>query len=42
MDHACANIFTMRGAILEEAIRQGYITFDKNNDKQVLGAYLII
>ena len=42
IDHACANIFAMRGAILEEAIRQGYLTFDKDNDKQMLGAYLII
>ena len=42
IDHACANIFTMRGAVLEEAIKQGYLTFDKDNDKQMLGAYLII
>lgn len=42
IDHACANIFAMRGAVLEEAIRQGYLTFDKDNDKQMLGAYLVI
>ena len=42
IDHACANIFTMRGAILEEAVKQGYLSFDKDNDKQMLGAYLII
>ena len=30
------------GAILEEAIKQGYLAFDQNNDKQMLGAYLII
>ena len=42
IDHACANIFSMRGAVLEEAIRQGYLTFDKDNDKQMLGAYLVI
>ncbi len=40
--HACANIFDIRGAVLEEAIRQGYLTFDKDNDKQMLGAYLVI
>ena len=40
--HACVNIFSMRGAVLEEAIRQGYLTFDKDNDKQMLGAYLVI
>ncbi len=42
IDHACANIFAIRGAILEEAIKQGYLSFDKNNSKQMLGAYLII
>ena len=42
IDHACANIFAMRGAVLEEAIKQGYLSFDKDNDKQMLGAYLII
>ncbi len=42
IDHACANIFSIRGAVLEEAIKQGYLTFDKNNDKQMLGAYLVI
>ena len=42
IDHACANIFAIRGAILEKAIKQGYLAFDQNNDKQMLGAYLII
>ena len=42
IDHACANIFAIRGAVLEEAIKQGYLAFDQNNDKQMLGAYLII
>ncbi|MBQ8448478.1 MAG: sigma-70 family RNA polymerase sigma factor [Clostridia bacterium] len=42
IDHACSNIFSMRGAVLEEAIKQGYLTFDKDNDKQMLGAYLVI
>ena len=42
IDHACANIFAMRGAVLEEAIKQGYLTFDKDNEKQMLGAYLVI
>ena len=42
IDHACANIFSMRGAVLEEAIKQGYLSFDKDNDKQCLGAYLVI
>ena len=30
------------GAVLEEAIKQGYLLFDKDNDKQMLGAYLVI
>ena len=42
IDHACANIFAIRGAVLEEAIKQGYLSFDKDNNKQMLGAYLII
>ena len=42
IDHACVNIFSMRGAVLEEAIRQGYLTFDKDNNKQMLGAYLVV
>ncbi len=42
IDHACANIFAMRGAVLEEAIKQGYLLFDKNRDNRALGAYLII
>ena len=40
--HACVNVFTLRGAVLEEAIRQEYLSFDQGNDKQMLGAYLII
>ena len=42
IDHACVNIFAIRGAVLEEAIKQGYLSFDKSNEKQMLGAYLII
>ena len=42
IDHACTNIFSMRGAVLEEAIKQGYLTFDKDNDRQMLGAYLVV
>ena len=42
IDHACTCICTMRGAVLEEAIRQGYLSLDKKNDKQMLGAYLVI
>jgi len=41
VDHACANIFTMRGAVLEEAIKQGYLS-NKNTENRILGAYLVI
>jgi hypothetical protein len=41
IDHACANIFTLRGAVLEEAINQGYLSLE-NSEKEMLGAYLII
>lgn len=40
--HACANIFAIHGAVLEEAVRQGYLSFDQNDDKQMLGAYLVV
>ena len=42
IEHACVNIFAIRGAVLEEAVRQNYLSFDKDNDKQTLGAYLLI
>ncbi len=41
VDHACANIFTMRGAVLEEAIKQGYLSTENAKNK-MLGAYLVI
>jgi hypothetical protein len=40
--HACVNIFSMRGAVLEEAIKQGYLSFDNDSDKRMLGAYLML
>lgn len=42
IDHACANIFAIRGAVLEEAIKQGYLSFDQDDHKQMLGAYLML
>lgn len=41
VDHACANIFTMRGAVLEEAIKQGYLSTENAGNK-MLGACLVI
>ena len=42
IDHACANIFTLRGAVLEEALRQGYISYAENDDRKMLGTFLRI
>lgn len=42
IDHACANIFSIRGAVLEEALRQGYITYDEHDNKRMLGTFLKI
>lgn len=42
IDHACANIFTMRGAVLEEALRQGYLTYAEHDSRRMLGTFLKI
>ena len=42
IDHACANIFNLRGAILEEALRQGYIFYADNDERKMLGTFLKI
>jgi len=42
IDHACANIFNLRGAILEEALRQGYISYAENDERKMLGTFLRI
>ena len=42
IDHACANIFGLRGAILEEALRQGYISYEENDERKMLGTFLRI
>ena len=42
IDHACANVFTLRGAILEEALRQGYISYEENDERKMLGTFLRI
>lgn len=34
IDHACANIYEMRGAVLEEAIKTGYIYYSDNDDEK--------
>ena len=42
IDHACANIFGLRGAVLEEALRQGYISYAENDERKMLGTFLRI
>lgn len=42
IDHACAAIYHMRGAVLEEALRTGYITYSDNDSRNMLGTYLFI
>ena len=42
IDHACANIFHIRGAIFEEAIRTGYLSVDTEKVDPTLGAYLVL
>ena len=42
IDHACANVFDLRGAILEEALRQGYISYADNDERKMLGTFLRI
>ncbi len=42
IDHACANIFNIRGAVLEEALYKGFISYEKDDPRKMLGAYLNI
>ncbi len=42
MEHACANVFNLRGAVLEEALRQGYITYSEHDERNMLGVSLRI
>ena len=42
IDHACANVFNLRGAVLEEALRQGYISYEENDERKMLGTFLRI
>lgn len=42
IDHACANIFSLRGAVLEEALRLGYLEYGENDGRKMLGAELRI
>jgi len=40
--HACATLFRLRGAVLEEALRTDYITYSDTASRRMLGAMLTI
>ena len=40
--HAFVNLFSLRGAVLEEALRTGYITYSDDDLRRVLGAMLTV
>lgn len=40
--NACNNIFNLRGGVLEEAVRQGYLAYDAERDNRMLGVYMSI
>ncbi len=42
VEHACISIFGIRGAVLEEAIRKGYLYYNENDPQRMLGAYIMI
>lgn len=39
---ACRNIFNVRKAVFEGAMKRGYISYAENDDRRMLGAYLMI
>lgn len=42
IDFACLTIFDLRGAIIEEALKAGYITYAEDDERQMLGTFLEI
>lgn len=40
--HACSTLCVTRGAVLEEALRTGYISYNENDQNKMLGAYLML
>ncbi|MBP3352391.1 MAG: sigma-70 family RNA polymerase sigma factor [Lachnospiraceae bacterium] len=40
IEQACNAIFDMRGGVLEEAIHQGYLSYEEERDNRMLGVYL--
>ena len=42
IEFACNTVTPFQGAIIEEALKQGYLHYDKNEPKRILGAYLLL
>ena len=42
IEFACNTVTPFQGAIIEEALKQGYLHYDENEPKRILGAYLIL
>lgn len=42
IDFAVENLFCLRGAVLEEALRRGYLAYDPADDRRMLGVYMAV
>ena len=42
IEYTCENLFMLRGAVLEEALRKGYIRYGENDKPRMLGAVMTI
>jgi len=42
IEYTCENLFMLRGAVLEEALRKGYIRYGENDERRMLGAVMTI
>ena len=43
LNHVVQSFMTnLRGAVLDEAIHQGYLTYDEEKDNRMLGVYLYV
>ena len=42
IEHACSSVFLLRAVVLEEALKSGFICYAEDDERKMLGAYLII
>lgn len=42
IDFACQTVCTLRGAVIEEALRRGYINYEEGGDHRMLGVFLTV